>query len=63
MKKHQKKLTLHRETLQRLETGSLWRVRGRADQLDSGCDTCGMCDSNLSCTGVEEDCCVGTNLA
>jgi hypothetical protein len=62
MKKRQKKLTLHRETLRRLETGSLWRVRGGvAAAAFSGEDTCGMCDSILSCTEVEEDCCVGTN--
>jgi hypothetical protein len=60
MKKRQKKLTLNRETLRRLQAGQLGGVRGGAD---SGEDTCGMCDSNLSCTGVEEDCCVGTNLA
>lgn len=58
MKKRQKKLTLNRETLRRLQAGQLGFVRGA-----SGEDTCGMCDSILSCTGVEEDCCVGTNLA
>jgi len=58
MKRRQKKLTLNRETLQRLQTGQLGFVRGA-----SGEDTCGFCDSNLSCTGEEEDCCVTTNLA
>ena len=64
MKKRQKKLSLHRETLYWLETPRLARVRGGVVNQNiaySGCDTCGMCDSIASCSELNEDCCVGTN--
>lgn len=64
MKKRQKKLSLHRETLYRLETPRLARVRGGVAHPNiaySGDDTCGLCDSVASCTELNEDCCVTTN--
>ena len=63
MKKNARKLTLNRETLYYLELPKLQRIRGGIGQRESGEDTCGMCDSILSCTEVEEDCCVGTRNA
>ena len=60
MKKRQTKLSLHRETLYLLEAPRLRWARGAAAQRESGEDTCGLCDSHLSCSEVEEDCCVTT---
>jgi hypothetical protein len=61
MKKRQPKLSLHRETLRLLEAPRLrWALSGMAAQRMSGEDTCGLCDSNLSCSEVAEDCCVTT---
>lgn len=63
MKKRQKKLSLHRETLYRLEAPRLARVRGGVAYQEignSGCETCGLCDSIASCSELTEDCCVTT---
>jgi hypothetical protein len=62
MKKRPTKLSLHRETLYLLEAPRLrWARAGMAVQKISGEDTCGLCDSHLSCSEVAEDCCVTTN--
>jgi hypothetical protein len=61
MKKRQsqKKLTLHRETLRRLEATGLRRVHGGvAMAAHEPTDT--LCDTVASCTELEEDCCVTT---
>jgi hypothetical protein len=64
MKKRQKKLSLHRETLYLLEAPRLRRVQGGlAAVRESGEDTCGLCDSVASCSELAEDCCVTTRLA
>jgi hypothetical protein len=62
MKKRQKKLSLNRETICLLEAPRLRWAHGRGvvAQGMSGEDTCGLCDSNLSCSEVAEDCCVTT---
>jgi hypothetical protein len=62
MKKQMKRLTLHRETLLRLERSQLGRVRGGQAAPLSGEDTCGLCDSVASCSELQEDCCVTTRL-
>jgi len=61
MKKTRKKLTLHRETLRKLESSGLRRVHGGV-QLLRGEPTDGACDSVASCTELAEDCCVTTDF-
>ena len=63
MKKRQKKLSLHRETLYLLEAPRLRWARGGAENRMSGEDTCDLCDSVASCSELAEDCCVTTNVA
>lgn len=62
MKKRQKKLALHRETLYLLEAPRLRRAQGGVGAKWSGEDTCGLCDSVASCSELAEDCCVTTNV-
>ncbi|HEY3571791.1 MAG TPA: hypothetical protein VGP73_27935 [Thermoanaerobaculia bacterium] len=62
MRKQIRKLTLHRETLLRLERSELGRVRGGQVARLSGEDTCGACDTIASCTELQEDCCVTTAI-
>ena len=63
MKKRQKKLSLHRETLYLLEAPRLrWARGGIAANGMSGEDTCGLCDSVASCSELAEDCCVTTRV-
>lgn len=62
MKKRQRKLSLHRETLYLLEAPRLRRAQGGVAARMSGEDTCGLCDSVASCSELAEDCCVTTNV-
>ena len=57
----QKKLTLNRETLRRLEASGLRRVHGGI-KIVAHEPTDTLCDTVASCTELQEDCCVTTGI-